>query len=96
VLRPGHAPAPATSGVRRAGPGLRWLAGPAADAGQATGAVVARLLRLRRGEQVELHSSTAIALAWQEIDRLSPGGYGFVVLQDGPWQVRVTRRRALT
>ncbi|MFI5064712.1 MAG: hemerythrin domain-containing protein [Streptosporangiales bacterium] len=68
----------------------------ALPAGQATGAVVARLLRLRRGEQVELHSSTAIALAWQEIDRLSPGGYGFVVLQDGPWQVRVTRRHALT
>jgi len=55
-----------------------------------------RASQVARGEQVELHSSTATALAWQEIDRLSPGGYGFVVLQDGPWQVRVTRRHALT
>ncbi|HUY52083.1 MAG TPA: hemerythrin domain-containing protein [Streptosporangiaceae bacterium] len=70
----------------------------ALPADQATGAAVARLLRLRRGEQVELHSSTDFAPAWREMERLSPGGYGFVVLQDGPdqWRVRVTRRDALT
>ena len=70
----------------------------ALPAGQATDAAVARLLRLHRGEQVELGSSTDIGPAWREMDRLSPAGYGFVVLQDGPdrWRVRVTRRHALT
>jgi uncharacterized protein (DUF2249 family) len=68
----------------------------ALPAGQAIDAAVARLLRLRRGEQVELDSSTDIGPTWREMDRLRPGGYGFVVLEEGPdrWRVRVTRRHA--
>ncbi len=65
---------------------------------QAIGAAVARLLRLRRDEQVELQCGTDISPVWREIDRLSPGGYGFVFLQDGPdrWRMQVTRRHAET
>jgi uncharacterized protein (DUF2249 family) len=61
---------------------------------QAVAAAVDRLLRLRRGEQVELQSSTDISPVWREMDQLSPGGYWFVSLQDGPdrWRMRVTRR----
>lgn len=73
--------------------------GPVSDldalpAAQATGAAVERLMRLRRGEQVELESGADIGAIWQEMDRLSPGSYGFVSLQDGPdrWRTRVTRR----
>ncbi|MGH3182241.1 MAG: hypothetical protein ACRDOE_10110, partial [Streptosporangiaceae bacterium] len=62
--------------------------------GQAVDATVARLLRLHRGEQVELRSGADISPVWREMDRLSPGGYRFVFLQDGPdrWQARVTHR----
>jgi uncharacterized protein (DUF2249 family) len=68
----------------------------ALPAGNAIDAAVARLLRLRRGGQVELHSSTDIGPAWREINRLSPAGYWLEFLQDGPdwWRVRVTRRHA--
>jgi uncharacterized protein (DUF2249 family) len=63
---------------------------------QAVDAAVHRLLRLRRGERVELRSRTDPHLVWRQLDELSPGGYGFVYLQDGPdrWRVQVTRRPA--
>jgi uncharacterized protein (DUF2249 family) len=64
--------------------------------GQAVDAAVHRLLRLRRGEQVELHASTDPYLVWRQLDVLSPSGYGFAYLQDGPdrWRMQVTRRLA--
>jgi len=53
-------------------------------------------LRLRRGERVELHAATDPHLVWRQLDVLSPGGYGFAYLQDGPdrWRMQVTRRLA--
>jgi nitrate reductase alpha subunit len=39
-------------------------------------AAVARLRRLGSGEQVELQWRCDLSLVWQEMDRLSPGGYG--------------------
>ena len=64
--------------------------------GQAVAAAVDRLLRMRRGEQVELQSSTGLDPVWREISRLSPDGYQFTALQDGPdrWRMQVTRRQA--
>ena len=64
--------------------------------GQAVAAAVDRLLRMRRGEQVELQSGTSLDPVWRELSELSPDGYRFTVLQDGParWRMRVTRRRA--
>jgi uncharacterized protein (DUF2249 family) len=64
--------------------------------GQATAAAVDRLLRMRRGEQVELQSGADLDPVWREISELSPGGYRFTVLQDGPdrWRMQVTRRLA--
>ncbi|MGH3282636.1 MAG: hemerythrin domain-containing protein [Trebonia sp.] len=63
--------------------------------GQAVAATADRLLRMRRGEQVELLSSTALKPVWREVSALSPDGYRFTVVQDGPprWRMRVTRRR---
>jgi uncharacterized protein (DUF2249 family) len=68
----------------------------ALPAGQAVDAAVNRLLRLRRGEHVELHAGTDPHLVWWQLDVLSPGRYGFVYLQDGPdrWRMQVTRRLA--
>ena len=68
----------------------------ALPAGQAVDAAVHRLLRLRRGERVELHAGTDPHLVWRQLDVLSPGGYGFAYLQDGPdrWRMQVTRRLA--
>lgn len=62
--------------------------------GQAVAAAVARLLRPRRGEQVELRSGADINPVWREMDRLSPGGYWFVFPQEEPdrWRARVTLR----
>ena len=61
--------------------------------GQAVAAALTRLMRLRRGEQVELRSGTDISPVWREMDKLSPGGYEFVSLHDGPdqWRILVTR-----
>ena len=61
---------------------------------EAVAAAADRLLRLARGEQVELESSTELGPVWREINELMPGGYGFVSLQDGPhrWRMRVARR----
>jgi uncharacterized protein (DUF2249 family) len=63
---------------------------------QAVAAVVDRLLRMRRGDQVELRSGMDLDPVWQEMSELSPGGYRFVSLQDGPgrWRMQVTRRQA--
>jgi uncharacterized protein (DUF2249 family) len=64
--------------------------------GQAVAAAVDRLLRMRRGEQVELQWGTDLDPVWREISELSPGGYQFTALQDGPprWRMQVTRRQA--
>jgi uncharacterized protein (DUF2249 family) len=66
----------------------------ALPAGQATDAAVDRLLRLGRGERVELRSASDPSPVWRRMDALLPGRYGFAYLQDGPgmWRVQVTRR----
>ena len=63
---------------------------------QAVAAAVDRLLRMRHGEQVELQSGTELNPVWREISELSPDGYRFTVVQDGPprWRMQVTRRQA--
>lgn len=68
----------------------------ALPAGQAVGAAIHRLLRLGRGEHVELQAGADPYLVWEQLDELIPGGYGFVYLQDGPdrWRMQVTRRLA--
>lgn len=75
--------------------------GPAVDLdalpqSQAVAAAVDRLLRMRRGEQVELQAGTDLDPVWREISELSPGGYQFTSTQDGPdrWRMQVTRRQA--
>lgn len=75
--------------------------GPVVDldalpSGQAVAAAVDRLLRMRRGEQVELQSGTDLDLVWREISELGQADYRFTVLQDGPtqWRMQVTRRQA--
>ena len=95
---------PATSVVgRRPHQWYPLTEGPVIDldalpAGQATDAAVDRLLRLHRGERVELRSASDPCPVWRRMDGLSPGGYGFAYLQEGPgrWRVQVTRRRAVT
>jgi uncharacterized protein (DUF2249 family) len=97
---PGKVPATTTLG----GHPHEWYPlteGPVIDldalpAGQAVDAAVHRLLRLRRGEQIELQAGTDPHLVWRQLDALSPGGYGFAYLQDGPdrWRLQVTRRPA--
>lgn len=51
---------------------------------QAAAAAVDRLLRVRRGEQVELQSGTDLDPVWREVAKLIPDGYLFTVLEDGP------------
>ncbi|MGH3399526.1 MAG: hemerythrin domain-containing protein [Streptosporangiaceae bacterium] len=62
--------------------------------GEKTDAAAARIMRLHAGEQVELRSASDPAPVWRRVDQLSPGGYGFAYLQDGPaqWRIQVTRR----
>jgi hypothetical protein len=64
--------------------------------GQAVAAAADRLLRMGRGEQVELRSGNPLDQVWREITELCPGGYQFTILQDGPawWRMQVTRRQA--
>lgn len=66
----------------------------ALPASQVIDAAVDRLLRLCRGERVELHSSRDLNWVWRRMDRLAPAGYGFVYLHEGPrrWAMQVTRR----
>jgi hypothetical protein len=68
----------------------------ALPAGQAVAAAVARLSRLGADERVELQWGCDLIPVWREMDRLSPGSYGFVFLHDGPdrWRMQVTRRHA--
>lgn len=63
---------------------------------QAVAAAVDRLLRMRHGEQAELQSSRDLEPVWREISQLTPGGYQFTAVQDGPprWRMQVTRRQA--
>lgn len=68
----------------------------------ATRDFVARLQRhlnaeeglLASGHSPESVPATDISPVWREMDKLSPGGYEFVSLQDGPdrWRMRVARR----
>lgn len=62
--------------------------------GETVAATLDRLLRMRRGEQIELQASDDLDPVWREVSRLSPGSYGFVSLEDGPqrWRMQVTRR----
>ena len=62
---------------------------------EAVSAAVDRLLRMHRGEQVELRSGTSLDPVWREISELCPGVYQFTVLQDGParWRMQITRRQ---
>jgi uncharacterized protein (DUF2249 family) len=98
--RPGTPP-----GVSPAGRRHEWYPlteGPVVDldvlpSGQAAGAAVDRLLRLRPREQVELRSSRDPWPIWQQMNDLYPDRYGFVYLQEGPerWRVQVTCRAAV-
>ncbi len=104
LLAPGRAPRDVPGTVRLGGHPHEWYSlteGPVADLDalppdQAVAAAVDRLLRMRRGEQVELQSGTSLDPVWRELGELSPGGYRFTVLQDGParWRMQVTRRQA--
>ena len=62
---------------------------------QALSAAVDRVLRMHRGEQVELGSSANLDPLWREISHFCPDSYLFTVLQDGPprWRMQVTRRQ---
>jgi uncharacterized protein (DUF2249 family) len=62
--------------------------------GQAVTAALDRLLRMHRGERIELQASEELHPVWREISQLSPDGYGFVSLEDGPrrWRMQITRR----
>lgn len=92
----GHAPALADIEQRRGGAPTE---GPVINIDllphdQATDLVIDRLLRLRPGQWVEIHSSRNLDLIWLRMDRIDPGGYGFAYLQDGPdhWCAQVKRR----
>ncbi len=104
LLASGRVPQDVPGTVNLGGHPHEWYPlteGPVVDldalpAGQAVAAAVDRLLRMRRGEQIELQSGTGLDPVWREISELSPGGYQFTVLQDGParWRMQVTRRQA--
>jgi uncharacterized protein (DUF2249 family) len=75
--------------------------GPVIDLAELPGplgvdAVMSRLLRLRRGERVELRANTDPAPVWHRLAMADPGGYGFSYLARGPgqWRVQITRRPA--
>ena len=105
LLASGRAPRDVPGTVHLGGHPHEWYPlteGPEVDldalpAGQAVAAATDRLLRMRRGEQVELQWSTDLNPVWREMNKLSPDGYRFTVLQDGPvrWRMRVTRRQAI-
>ena len=104
LLASGRAPQGIPGTVTLGGRPHEWYPlteGPVVDLdalplGQAVAAAVDRLLRMRRGEQVELQSGADLDPVWREISTLSPDGYQFTVLQDGPdrWRMQVTRRPA--
>ena len=104
LLASGRAPQDVPGTVHLGGHPHEWYPlteGPVVDLdalpqGEAVAAAVERLLRMRRGEQVELQCGTGLDPVWREISKLSPGGYQFTVVQDGParWRMQVTRRQA--
>ena len=49
--------------------------------GHAVAAAVDRLLRMRRGEQVELQASLDLTAVWQDVSGFSPAGYQFTVVR---------------
>jgi uncharacterized protein (DUF2249 family) len=57
-------------------------------------ALVDRLLRMRRGERVELRSARDLSPLWRRMRWYDPGGFNLVHLLDGPprWRVLCTRR----
>lgn len=61
---------------------------------QGADAALARLTRLRRGEQVELRASFDPGPLWQRLVRADPGGYGITYLERGPrrWRVQLVNR----
>ena len=103
LLASGRAPQDVPGTVRLGGHPHEWYPlteGPVVDldalpSDQAVAAAVDRLLRMRRGEQVELQSGAGLDPVWREISELRPDGYQFTVLQDGPprWRMEVTRRK---
>ena len=103
LLASGRAPQDVPGTVRLGGHPHEWYPlteGPVVDldalpSDQAVAAAVDRLVRMRRGEQVELQSGAGLDPVWREISELSPDGYQFTVLQDGPprWRMQVTRRK---
>jgi uncharacterized protein (DUF2249 family) len=104
LLASGRAPQGVPGTVTLSGRSHEWYPlteGPVVDLDalprdQAVAAAVDRLLRMRRGEQVELQSSTDLNPVWREISELGLGGYQFTVVQDGPprWRMQVARRQA--
>jgi hypothetical protein len=61
-------------------------------------ALVDRLLRMRRGERVELRSGRDLGALWRRMRWYDPGGYNLVHLLEGPprWRVLCTRRPRAT
>jgi Hemerythrin HHE cation binding domain len=104
LLASGRAPRGVPATVTLGGHPHEWYlltTGPVVDLDalpqdEAATAAVDRLLRVSRGEQVELQFSASLDRVWREISELSPGGYQFTMLQDGParWRMLVTRRQA--
>jgi uncharacterized protein (DUF2249 family) len=99
VLVTAHAAAPSTTTL--GGQPHEWYnltEGPVIDLDKLTGeqgadAVLARLLRLRPGERVELQSSVEPGPLWQRVMRAEPGSYRVIPLERGPqrWRVELMR-----
>ncbi|MGI8679717.1 MAG: hemerythrin domain-containing protein [Jatrophihabitans sp.] len=79
-----------------------WYAlteGPVVDLDQLPGelgadAALARLMRLARGEQIEVRSSVDPTPLWQRLMAADPGGYGVTYVEQGPkhWRVQIACR----
>lgn len=61
---------------------------------QGADAALDRLLRLRPGEQVELHATSDPGPLWRRVRRNDSGGWGITTIEQGPprWRVGITRR----
>lgn len=95
----GAAPATASLGIRPH-EWYRITQGPVIDMDGLPGAhgadaVLTRLERLDRGEQVEVQSSSDPSPLWQKLSRADPGGYGLTYLERGPqhWRLQITRHQ---
>jgi len=103
LLASGHGPQGVPATVTLGGHPHEWYLlteGPVVDldelpSEETVDAAVDRLLRMRRGEQVELQSATRLDQVRLELSDLTPDGYQFSVVEDGPdrWRMQVTRRR---